>query len=215
LHRGNGVTGELKRNLQRDICVPLGVFLIFSCRIHQTICLKFTRRKTGLLKSRGFTLIELLTVIFMIGLFSAFAVPGIMSWRDTAKLRGAAENLKGNLELAKMKAIQVNGPVAIQFKDDRYRIFVDTGANGGKLDAGEELMKSVALPPGIRFDFNDPESTLSTVNDDGNWQKKTRFKGRGTADNATAVLKNEQRTRAKKLKISNLGKITLANYPLN
>jgi type IV fimbrial biogenesis protein FimT len=215
LHCENGATDELKWNLQRDIYVPLGVFLIFSWRIHQKICLTLTRRKPGLLQSRGFTLIELLTVIFMIGLFSAFAVPGIISWRDAAKLRGAAENLKGNLELAKLKAIQVNGPVAIQFSTDRYRIFVDTGANGGKLDADEELMKSVELPPGIRFDFNDIASTLSAVNDDGNWLKKTRFFGRGTADNGTAVLKNEQRTRAKMLKVSNLGKISLANYPLN
>jgi len=166
-------------------------------------------------KPGGFTLIELLTVIFMIGFVSAFAIPGIMSWRSAAKLRGAAENLKGDLELAKLKAIQVNGPVAIQFSSDRYRIFVDTGANDGKLDAGEELMKSVELPPGIRFDFNDIKSTLSTVNDDGDWQKKIRFFGRGTADNATAVLKNEQRTSAKKLVVSSLGRITLANYPLN
>jgi prepilin-type N-terminal cleavage/methylation domain-containing protein len=193
--------------------VPFGGFLIFSGRIHQTICLTFTRRKPGLLKSRGFTLIELLTVIFMIGLFSAFAVPGIMSWRDAAKLRGAAENLKGNLELAKMKAIQVNGPVAIQFRADGYMIFVDTGANDGKLDADEEIMKSVVLPPGVEFDFT--ESTFATVNGDGNWPKKIRFKGRGTAKAGTAVLTNSKKTRAKSLTVSSLGRITLANYTLN
>ncbi len=166
-----------------------------------------------MLKSRGFTFIELMTVIFMIGLFSAFAVPGIMSWRSAAKLRGAAENLKGNLELAKMKAIQVNGPVAIQFGAGGYRIFVDTGANGGQLDADEKLMKSVALPPGVRFDFN--ESTFTTVNGDDNWSQKTRFWGRGTAAAGKAVLTNSARTKAKSLTVSSLGKITLANYPLN
>jgi type IV fimbrial biogenesis protein FimT len=189
----------------------MGVFLIFSCRIHQTICLTFTRRKPGLLKSRGFTLIELLTVIFMIGLFSAFAVPGIMSWRNAAKLRGAAENLKGNLELAKMKAIQENGPVAFQFRADRYQIFVDTGAMVEELDADEELMKSVVLPPGIKFDLD--ETTFATIA--GDWPKKTRFFGRGTADNGTAVLINEQRTKAKSLTVSGLGRIRLANYSLN
>ena len=167
-----------------------------------------------MLKSRGFTLIELLTVIFMIGLFSAFAVPGIMSWRDAAKLRGAAENLKGNLELAKMKAIQVNGPVAIQFSSDRYMIFVDTGAKDGKLDPDEELMKSVVLPPGVKFDLT--ESSLRDVNaDDDNWPQKIRFKGRGTALSGTAVLTNSKKTRAKSLTVSSLGRITLANYTLN
>ena len=164
-------------------------------------------------KPRGFTLIELLTVIFMIGLLSAFAVPGIMSWRAAATLRGAAENLKGNLELAKLKAIQENGPVAIQFWADRYRIFVDTGTNGGELDADETLLKSVALPPGVSFDFD--ESTFATVYGDGDWPIKTRFKGRGTAAGGKAVLTNSERTKAKSLTVSSLGKITLASYPLN
>jgi type IV fimbrial biogenesis protein FimT len=166
-----------------------------------------------LLKSRGFTLIELLTVIFMIGLFSAFAVPGIMSWRDAAKLRGAAENLKGHLELAKMKAIQENGPVAFQFRADRYQIFVDTGAMVGELDADEELMKSIVLPPGVEFDFT--ESTFATVNGDGDWPKKTRFMGRGTAASGKAVLTNSARNKAKSLTVSSLGRIRLANYSLN
>ena len=164
-----------------------------------------------MLKSRGFTLIELLTVIFMIGLFSAFAVPGIMSWRDAAKLRGAAENLKGNLELAKMKAIQENGPVAVHFREDTYQIFVDTGAIAGTLDSDEEIIKNISLSPGIKFDF--AATTFAATDND--WPKKTRFLGRGTAVSGTAVLINEQRTKAKSLTVSGLGKITLANYPLD
>lgn len=164
-------------------------------------------------ESRGFTLIELLTVIFMIGLFSAFAVPGIMSWRDAAKLRGAAENLKGNLELAKMRAIQQNAPVAVQIWSDRYRIFVDTGANDGELDADETLIKAVELLPGVRFDLN--ESTFASVDEEDSWPLKTRFRGRGTAASGKAVLTNSQRTKAKSLTVTALGKITLANFPLN
>ena len=164
-----------------------------------------------MLKSRGFTLFELLTVIFMIGLFSAFAVPGIMSWRNAATLRGAAENLKGNLELAKMKAIQENGPVAVHFSEDAYQIFVDTGATAGSLDSDEQILKNISLSPGIKFDF--AATTFAAT--DGDWPKKTRFLGRGTAVSGTAVLINEQRTKAKSLTVSGLGKITLANYPLD
>ena len=50
-----------------------------------------------------------------------------------------------------MKAIQENGPVAIQFRDDGYQIFVDTGANDGKLDPDEEFMKSVVTAPGSQI----------------------------------------------------------------
>ena len=156
-------------------------------------------------KFEGITLFELITVIFLITFVSSFAIPGIMSWRSAAKLRGAAENLKGNLEYAKMKAIQENGPVAVHFNEDTYRIFVDTGAIAGTLDGDERILKSVSLPPGIQFDF--AETTFAAT--DGGWPKKTRFLGRGTANNGTAVLTNHQKTKGKAVSVSNLGKITL------
>ena len=159
-------------------------------------------------KFEGFTLFELITVIFMIAFVSAFAVPGVMSWRSAAKLRGTAENLKGNLELAKMKAIQENGPVAVHFREDAYQIFVDTGATAGILDSDEQILKNISLSPGIKFDF--AATTFAAT--DGGWPKKTRFLGRGTAANGTAVLINEQRTKAKAVSVSNLGKITLSNF---
>lgn len=156
----------------------------------------------------GFTLFELITVIFMIAFVSTFAVPGVMSWRSAAKLRGAAENLKGNLELAKMKAIQLNGPVAVHFRKDAYQIFVDNGANAGILDSDEQIIRNITLSPGIRFDF--AATTFRAT--DGDWPKKARFLGRGTANNGTAVLINQHRTKGKAVTVSNLGKITLKNF---
>ena len=134
-------------------------------------------------KFEGITLFELMTVIFMITFVASFAIPGIMSWRSAAKLRGAAENLKGNLEFAKMKAIQENGPVAVHFRQGSYRVFVDTGAVAGTLDGDDQILKSVSLSPGIHFDF--AATTFAAT--DGDWPKKTRFLGRGTANNGTAV----------------------------
>jgi len=159
-------------------------------------------------KSRGFSLFEVLTVIAMIAFVSAFAVPGIINWRNSAKLRGAAENLKGNLELAKMKAIQENGPVAVHFRPDGYQVFLDTGATAGVLDADEHLLKNIALSPGIHFDF--AASTFADV--DGGWPKKTRFFGRGTAGAGTAVLTDAGKTKGKAVTVSGLGKITVRNF---
>jgi prepilin-type N-terminal cleavage/methylation domain-containing protein len=173
--------------------------------------MKIIKRSSALPKPSGFTLFELLTVIFMIALVSAFAVPGIISWRSAAKLRGAAENLKGDLEFAKLKAIQENGPVAIVFRADGYQIFLDTGATAGILDADEPLLKNILLPAGVKIDF--AESTFAAVDDA--WPRKTRFMGRGTADPGKAVLINSERTKAKSLTVSGLGKITLANFPLD
>jgi len=145
-----------------------------------------------------------MTVIFMIAFVSTFAVPGIINWRNAAKLRGAAENLKGDLELAKLKAIQENGPVAIHFRENGYQIFIDTGANAGKLDADEHIMKNISLPQGIKIDF--VLTTFQAVDD--NRPRKTRFKGRGTADAGTAVLINAY-GKQKSVSISTFGKITI------
>lgn len=159
-------------------------------------------------KIRGFTLIEMMVVIFMIALVSSFAVPGIMKWRRAAKLRGAAENLRGDLELAKLKAIQENGPVAINFGEKSYQIFIDSGTTLGILDANELVLKKTSLPEGVRFD-----STLTTfdvVDGECPWPKKTRFKARGTADAGTAVLVDSS-GRKKKVIISTFGNIRIEN----
>jgi type II secretory pathway pseudopilin PulG len=162
-------------------------------------------------KSAGFSLFEVMTVIFMIALVSAFAVPGIISWRSAAKLRSAAENLKGDLEFAKLKAIQENAPVAVHFFEDSYQIFLDTGLTPKELDADEPLLKKVWIPAGVKIDFS--KTTFPAVDDD--WPRKTRFKGRGTAKGGTAVLTDSRRTKAKSVTVSSLGRITLARYTLD
>ena len=155
---------------------------------------------------KGFTLIEALIVIFMIAITSAFAVPGIMKWRSAAKLRGTAENLKGNLELAKLRAIQENGPVAINFSEKSYQIFLDTGSSKGLLDKDELILKIISLPAGIKIDF--AQTTFKDVAN--SWPKKTRFMGRGTASAGTVVLANSNGKR-KHITISTFGRITLKN----
>jgi len=151
----------------------------------------------------GFTLIEALIVIFLIAFISAIAVPNIMKWRVEAKLRGAAENLKGDLELAKLKAIQANGPVAINFTESGYTVFRDNGATLGVYDTGEDFFGNRSFPPGIKIVISQ-----TTFTDDGFGGKRTRFMGRGTADAGTAFLLNTKGT-IKKIIISPVGRITV------
>lgn len=154
-------------------------------------------------KASGFTLIELVVVIFMIAFVSAFAVPNILNWRSAAKLRGAAENLKGDLELAKIKAIQENGSVSIEFYGDRYEIYVDNDKNLSP-DAPENLSRicDKSLPAGVQID------TDATGFSGG--QKFARFFGRGTAMNGTVVLV-DSKGKQKLVTVSKLGKITIKN----
>jgi type IV fimbrial biogenesis protein FimT len=145
----------------------------------------------------GFSLIELLMVIAVIAVVSAVMVPSIISWRNGAKLRGAAGNLKADLEMAKVNAIKQNNFVAVKFNGNAYEVFVDMSGDGNR-DADEPLLKTRTLPAGVIFDFSHEDWTfLGNV---------TRFNGRGTADNGTAVLTNVQ-GQERHIKISPLGRI--------
>jgi prepilin-type N-terminal cleavage/methylation domain-containing protein len=139
-------------------------------------------------KAGGFSIFELLIVIAVIAVVSAIVTPNIISWRSGAKLRGAAVNLKGDLEMAKIRAVRENAFVAIRFfvVENRYDVFVDNGENPAdwNLDPDEKRLRTRKLPAGVKI-------VSTTFTND-----HTRFSGRGRADNGTAVLvntKGEQR----------------------
>ena len=146
----------------------------------------------------GFTFIELVVVICILSLISVIAVPNLLDWRNSAKLRGAAGNLKGDMELAKLKAIQVNDTVVVHFTENGYKVFKDDGPPSGEHDPGEEIYGDRTLPAGVKID-------LAQTNFD---DKSARFKGRGTADPGSAILVNDKGTE-KKVTISSLGRITI------
>ncbi len=132
-------------------------------------------------KQNGFTIYELLTVIGIIAILSAIAIPNIISWRTEAKLRGASNNLKADLQMAKLRALRERAIVAVLFTANGYTIFLDTGDGGGgapnwSLDADESLIKTQQLPTGVNI-------ALPTSLDDPN--NRTRFNGRGLPDPAT------------------------------
>jgi prepilin-type N-terminal cleavage/methylation domain-containing protein len=149
-------------------------------------------------KAAGITLIELLMVISIFAIIAVFATPSLLSWRSNAKLRGAASNLKGDMELAKLKAIQINDTVIIHFNSDSYQIFKDNVSPYGVYDAGDELYGDRTLPPGVKID-------LAKTNFDG---ESAHFKGRGTADPGSAVLVNTSKAE-RTVTVSALGKITI------
>ncbi|UCF95142.1 MAG: GspH/FimT family pseudopilin [Desulfobacterales bacterium] len=149
----------------------------------------------------GFTLWEALVVLAIIGVMSLTALPNVLNWQSEAKLRVASDNLRGDLELAKVRAIQENSYVAIQLSRKAYKVFVDNGAHPGMIDPGESLLKYRQLPAGVTIDLE-----ATTFDGDAIVGRKTRFSGRGTARNGTAVLVNSQGIR-RKVVISQLGRI--------
>jgi type IV fimbrial biogenesis protein FimT len=133
-------------------------------------------------KTRGFSIFELLIVLAVIAVVAAIVTPNIISWHNNAKMRGAVDNLMGDLEMAKIRAVKENNFVAVLFNPTGYRVFVDK-ANFWVRDADERLLRDRKLPAGVTFDFGH-----------SNWgftNNRTRFNSRGRANIAgTAVIVN-------------------------
>jgi Tfp pilus assembly protein FimT len=145
----------------------------------------------------GFTLLEALAIIFLIAIVSTIAAPNLIAWRDKARLRSAADNLKGDLELAKIKAARINGPVAIQYTANDYEIFYDSGGTQYVRDSADELIRARSLPAGIKINTDIPAAKID-------------FKGRGTATSGTIHLVNLRGTK-KQVIVSAVGRIRIGN----
>ena len=131
-------------------------------------------------KQNGFTIYELLTVIAIIAILSVIAVPNMFSWRSEAKLRGALNNLRADLQMAKLRALREKAIVAVIFTANGYNIFIDNGSGANSAnwnrDADESLLRNRRLPAGVSI-------ALPTSFDSAN--NRTRFDGRGLPDPAT------------------------------
>lgn len=149
-------------------------------------------------KENGFSLFELLVVVAIMAVASTIVIPQIIGWRSNAKLRGAADNLKSDLEMAKIRAVRENAFVTIRFDTaaNSYDVFVDNGVNPGDylLDPDEQKLRDRKFPAGVTL-------VNTTFTND-----RTRFSSRGRADNGTAVLVNSKGEKREVI-ISTVGRI--------
>jgi type IV fimbrial biogenesis protein FimT len=148
-------------------------------------------------KAGGVTLFELLIVIAVIAVVSAIVTPNIISWRSGAKFRGAVENLKGDLQMAKVQAIKENDVVTIFFSPTGYKVILDRD-NHWNHDPGEPVLRTRQLPAGVHIDLANTQF--------GSEGDKTRFNSRGNSVAGSAVLQNASGAQ-KRIVVTSVGRI--------
>lgn len=152
-------------------------------------------------KNSGFTLLEMLTVIAIIGILLAIAVPNTIQWRDTMQFNSAVRQVKISIEETRMAAIRSNMPARIDFTD---------GGNSYNTVRWDVSANSPATPETVQL----PPGTILASSSFGS--DRLQFNGNGMIHNAfggTLEIKNRSGSLCRQIVIANLGSSRIQACP--
>ena len=147
----------------------------------------------------GFTLTELMIVVLIIALMAAMAGPRMMRWIQTIGQRGAANQLAGDLALARIQAVRQGATVSFRIDDsDSYRVTVDD-SNGNAV----RTLRTVHLQNLYRGATLEPQ--------EGRIAFDSRGVLRSNVSDVTEIVLSRGEVR-KRVTVIGVGRIEVANY---
>lgn len=160
------------------------------------------------MKESGFTLLEVLTVIGVLAILVAIAIPTFSTWLPNYRLKSAARGLYSDMQMAKLGAIKNNVNWAIVFDraGSRYYVCSDSGTNGtwdgpAAMGGDDSAEKAVDLSDYAGVDYGHGNATvpIGTVFDDDITysipvNNVAVFNPRGTSNTGYIYFENSKNT---------------------
>jgi len=131
--------------------------------------------------ARGFSLIELAIVVLVMGMVLAMAVPAMTGFRSSHAVRTAAENIAGQLRLARERAISTGVTQTVRFRANTY------GGDYHVLN-GTTIGTASKLPRGVQYLWSVGTQDTFRLTKDGRSQESGTVivqDGRGVRDSVS------------------------------
>jgi type IV fimbrial biogenesis protein FimT len=166
--------------------------------------------------NKGFTIIELMTVIGILSILSAIAIPGFIGWRSNAQLGRAARNVYSTFQKAKSESVRRNENCGVEFRANDFVIYIESNlVDEFGFDAGtDEVIQTINWSeyPGVELDPDegggdgltfDPDFGIVFASDG-----LPRNSGSGLGS-GTVFLINQSNARKSRVTISTAGNIRI------
>lgn len=174
-------------------------------------------------REKGFSLIELLTVVSLMSIMAAIAMPNLLKMMPGMRVNTATRQVVSKMLLLKMKAISENRKLRISFSGAASQYTVQQDVNRNDWDASDPIIETLELPTGIIFDTNatiKPGGGSITCADDGICfaGNKASFTENGTVTSGTIYLivkedKGTSRTdRMRAISLNSTGRVQAWRY---